>query len=111
MNESSNGTTVEFVLNEAAIDDINNAIGQGAGARYFALGGNLELPNVRVACAFGNTGFDRFGRTLTLKSGAATAGVSHVSSGDCRPLGNPPLPLPAIAGDLAPEKPVAAFEV
>ena len=66
INESSNGTTVEIVLNQRAIDDINAAIGQGAGLSYFALGGNLELPNTRIAYAFANTGFNQFDRTLSL---------------------------------------------
>ncbi len=66
MSESSNGMIIEIVLNEIAINDINASINQNPGNNFFAFGGNLEIPNTRVAYAFANTGNDLFSRTLTL---------------------------------------------
>ena len=68
MDESSNGKTIEIILNEIAIRDINSTIDQNSYGNLFAVGGNLESPNSRVAYAFSNTGYDLFSRTLTLET-------------------------------------------
>ncbi|MCM8857602.1 MAG: hypothetical protein LC541_18610 [Candidatus Thiodiazotropha sp.] len=68
MDESSNGTTIEIMLNEIAIIDINSTINENAYNNLFAIGGNLESTNSRVAYAFSNTGYNLFDRTLTLET-------------------------------------------
>ncbi|MCW8924075.1 MAG: hypothetical protein OQK69_10675 [Gammaproteobacteria bacterium] len=68
MDASANGATVEIVLNQTAIDDINTAILQSPGDKLFAIGGNLEIPNGRVAYAFAYTSSSSMSRTLTLKT-------------------------------------------